>query len=468
MKKVAFYGRYSSANQTEQSIEGQLHVCQRYAAQNDLEIVAEYVDRAISGTSDKRPQFQQMIADSAAGKWEHILVYKLDRFARNRYDSAIYKKKLRDQGVTVLSATEAISDTPEGIIMEALLEGMDEYYSAELARKMHRGLQESFSKGKFINPCAPYGYTVVNHALTIDDTRAEIAAEIFRRYAAGERFRDILAWLHGAGIRNGAGNEWSASNLSTMLRNRLYIGEYRRSGMEGVNTVPAIVSEEVFEVVQNRLDESAKRKREGRSDFNYLLSGVLFCKCGKRMYAQPAGNYHYYRCKDCRRSIRAEQLHDRVKAAIAEYLSEDKLEQLARAAYDSYAAEQAPDTAPAVKEELADIEKQLQNAVQAILDGFANDALKDKMNKLEARKSELEDILANASEPAPQLAYEHFLLTLQVMIEKAAEAEDMKQLIAAVVNRIILKDDQAIICINLTNEENDPPLDQILVNVEDS
>ena len=232
--------------------------------------------------------------------------------------------------------------------------------------------------------------------------------------------------------------------------------------------VPAIVSKEVFEVVQNRLDESAKRKREGRSDFNYLLSGVLFCKCGKRMHAQRAGEYHYYRCKDCGKGFRAEQLHDRVKAAIAEYLSEEKLEQLAHAAYDSYTADHVTDTTPAVKEELTDIEKQLQNAVQAILDGFANDALKDKMNTLEARKRELEDILANAPEQAPQLTYDHFLLTLQVMIEKAAEAEDMTQLIGAVVNRIIIKDDQAIICINLTNEENDPPLDQILVSVEDS
>ncbi|MBR4766822.1 MAG: recombinase family protein, partial [Clostridia bacterium] len=110
-----------------------------------------------------------------------------------------------------------------------------------------------------------YGYKIVNHTLTIDETKAEIAAEIFRRYAAGDRFCDILAWLHNAGIRNAAGNEWSSCNLSMMLRKRLYIGEYRRSGIDGVNMVPAIVSKEVFEVVQNRLDESAKRKREGRS-----------------------------------------------------------------------------------------------------------------------------------------------------------------------------------------------------------
>ena len=126
MKKVAFYGRYSSAMQTEQSIEGQLHVCEQYAAANGLEIVRQYVDRATSGKTDNRPQFQQMISDSERGLFEGILVYKLDRFARNRYDSFIYKHKLKEQGIRVISATEPLSDTPEGIIFEALIEGMDE------------------------------------------------------------------------------------------------------------------------------------------------------------------------------------------------------------------------------------------------------------------------------------------------------------------------------------------------------
>jgi DNA invertase Pin-like site-specific DNA recombinase len=116
MKNAVLYARYSSTNQTEQSIEGQVHVCEKYAAQNDIQIVRHYIDRAISGTSDNRPQFQQMIADSRHGNFEIVLVYKLDRFARNRYDSAIYKKKLRDNGARVVSATENITDSPEGII----------------------------------------------------------------------------------------------------------------------------------------------------------------------------------------------------------------------------------------------------------------------------------------------------------------------------------------------------------------
>ena len=155
-------------SRTEQSIEGQLHVCEQYATQHGIEIIAHYIDRAISGTSDKRQEFQRMITDSKENHFDVVLVYKLDRFARNRYDSALYKKKLRENGVRVVSATENITDTPEGIIMEGLLEAMDEYYSAELSRKCKRGLKESFDKGRFIGIIAPYGYQVVDHYLIVN------------------------------------------------------------------------------------------------------------------------------------------------------------------------------------------------------------------------------------------------------------------------------------------------------------
>ena len=123
MKTAAVYARYSSDNQTEQSIEGQLRVCEEYAQRNDIVIVDTYIDRAMTGTNDNRPDFRRMIKDSAKKSWDFILVYKLDRFSRNKYETAIHKKTLKDNGVKVLSAMENIPDTPEGIILESLLEG---------------------------------------------------------------------------------------------------------------------------------------------------------------------------------------------------------------------------------------------------------------------------------------------------------------------------------------------------------
>ncbi len=123
-KRTVIYARYSCEKQTEQSIEGQLRVCHEFAERNGYIIVHEYIDRAVSGKTDKREQFQRMLQDSAKKEYDYVLVYKLDRFARNRYDSAHYKALLRKNGVKVVSAKEAIAEGSEGILLESVLEGM--------------------------------------------------------------------------------------------------------------------------------------------------------------------------------------------------------------------------------------------------------------------------------------------------------------------------------------------------------
>ena len=131
MKTAVIYARYSSERQTEQSIEGQLHVCNDYAKRNALVIVGTYIDRAMTGTNDNREDFQRMLKDSDKRSFDYVLVYKLDRFSRNKYEMAIHRKHLKDNGVKILSAMENIPETPEGILLESLLEGMNQYYSAE-------------------------------------------------------------------------------------------------------------------------------------------------------------------------------------------------------------------------------------------------------------------------------------------------------------------------------------------------
>lgn len=149
MKTAVIYARYSCDQQSEQSIDGQLRVCEEYAQRNNILILNTYIDRAMSGTNDNRPDFQKMLKDSARKEWDYVLCYKLDRFSRNKYETAIHKKTLRDNGVKVLSAMENIPDTPEGIILESLLEGMNQYYSAELSQKVSRGMKETRRKGLY-------------------------------------------------------------------------------------------------------------------------------------------------------------------------------------------------------------------------------------------------------------------------------------------------------------------------------
>ena len=192
MKTAVIYARYSSDSQTEQSIEGQLRVCQQYAKNNDILIVDTYIDRAMTGTNDLRPDFQRMIKDSNKRQWDYVLVYKLDRFSRNKYETTIHKHTLSNNGVKVISAMENIPDTPEGIILESLLEGMAEYYSAELAQKVKRGMHETRLKGNYQGGGLPYGYKVDGRKIVIDETKEDIVKFIFKQYAMGKFVRNII------------------------------------------------------------------------------------------------------------------------------------------------------------------------------------------------------------------------------------------------------------------------------------
>ena len=169
MKTAVIYARYSSNSQTEQSIEGQLRVCYDYAKNNNITVIAEYIDRATTGTNDNRESFQKMIKDSNKQVWDLVIVYKLDRFSRNKFEMATHKKTLKDNGVKLVSATENIPETPEGIILESMLEGMAEYYSAELSQKVKRGMRELRAKGYYMGGTLLYGYKKDGKKVVIDE-----------------------------------------------------------------------------------------------------------------------------------------------------------------------------------------------------------------------------------------------------------------------------------------------------------
>ena len=201
MKTAVIYARYSSDSQTEQSIDGQLRVCEEYAKKNNILIVQTYIDRAMTGTNDKRPDFQQMLKDSYKKQWDYVLVYKLDRFSRNKYESVVHKKTLKENGVKLISAMENIPDSPEGIILESLLEGMNQYYSAELAQKIKRGMHETRLKGLFQGGALAYGYKVEERKIIIDLESANVVKYIFEQYDLGMYASDIVNELNSKGIK---------------------------------------------------------------------------------------------------------------------------------------------------------------------------------------------------------------------------------------------------------------------------
>ena len=193
MRTAVIYARYSAGpRQTDQSIEGQISDCTKYAESHDLAITKVYSDHHVSGKSTEgRDAFLQMIADAKKGLFTDVIVWKVDRFGRDKADIAIYKRELRKAGVTLHYAAESVPDGPEGIILESLLEGLAEYYSADLRQKVERGMKESLKKGQYPGKL-PFGYKKTpSKEVVVDPDEASIVREIFRLHLEGHRIAEI-------------------------------------------------------------------------------------------------------------------------------------------------------------------------------------------------------------------------------------------------------------------------------------
>ena len=146
-KRAVAYARFSSEMQREESIDAQLRAIEEYTNKNHLVLCGSYIDRARSATTDDRPEFQKMIKDAQLGLFDAVIVHKLDRFSRNRFDSAVYRRKLRLAGVELYSVLENLDGSPESVILESVIEGFNEYYSRNLAREVEKGKKENARKG---------------------------------------------------------------------------------------------------------------------------------------------------------------------------------------------------------------------------------------------------------------------------------------------------------------------------------
>lgn len=286
---AVIYARYSSDNQREESIEGQLRECEEYAKRKGITVLSTYIDRALSARTDDRPEFQRMIRDSTKGLFDVVLVWRLDRFVRNRYDSARYKHILKKNGVKVVSARETIAEDSTGILLESMLEGYAEFFSAELSEKVQRGLTENALKAKNNGGGIPLGY-VLNHQtqkLEIDPVTAPLVVEIFNRYADGETVRSIVDDFNRRGLRTRRGRPFRLNSLSGLLTNRKYIGVYQYQDIVIDGGVPAIVPQELFDRVQRRKERNRRAPAAAKAEVRYLLTTKLFCgRCGCMMVGE--------------------------------------------------------------------------------------------------------------------------------------------------------------------------------------
>ena len=405
MKTAVVYARYSSEKQNEQSIEGQLRVCQEYADRNDIKIVKTYIDRAMSGTNDNRASFQKMLKDSNKRVWDYVIVYKLDRFSRNKYEAAIHRKTLRDNNVKILSAMENIPDSPEGIILESLLEGMSEYYSAELSQKVKRGMHESRLKGHWGGGQKIFGYDIKDKRPVINKAEAEVVKRIFDEYLSGKLVTEIRKTLTDEGVLLRK-QPFCKTTLYNVLRNEKYIGITRFGNEVFTNIYPAILPKETFMQAKEKM---AKNHYGRHPKEPYLLKGKVKCGyCHNNMNAesgiQPNGELRrYYKCatrksrKGCiKDSIRKDTLEKIVVDATLQLFEDDEqLEELANKILEKH-NQRTQESAALDKllQQKEKIEKAITNLYDFLKEGFATEMTKKEIKGSTEKLQDIETKIA--------------------------------------------------------------------------
>lgn len=296
MKAVA-YCRYSSENQRDgYSIEAQVSAIKDYCHKGKIELLKFYIDEAQSAKTDNRDAFQQMMDDAKKSDWNYVIVHKLDRFARNRYDSALYKKLLMDLDIKVISVLEHLDDSPESVILEGLLESMAEYYSKNLAREVKKGLDERAKKFVAVNGAVPYGYKLINDKYEIVPEEALIIKELYERIAKGETPAEVMRSIASRGVKTRKGNSFDIQKPLRLLANPIYKGSFVHRDEIVDDVIPAIVSKDLWDQVQRvhekNIDfysagykEAKARKKEGY----YLLTGYTHCGiCGNHFFGHKS------------------------------------------------------------------------------------------------------------------------------------------------------------------------------------
>ena len=449
------YARYSSDNQREESIDGQIRECKEFAKKNDIRIIDTYIDRALSAKTDNRPSFQQMIKDSSKGLFDVIIVWKLDRFARNRYDSAHYKNILKKNGVKVISATEAISSGAEGILLESMLESYAEYYSAELAEKINRGLTENALKCKYNGGSVAFGYMIDDEQhFQINPTLAPVVLNIFNDYISGKTQKEIRDELNNKGLKNANGREFTINNISKILTNRRYVGNYIYKDVVIENGIPAIVPNDVFDKVQEMIAVNKRAPSRHKAVDDYLLTTKLYCGKCKSFMVGESGNargrrYSYYKCvntkrnKTCdKKAVKKDWIEDIVIYQVMKFINDDSLIEMLVNKILSIQGKESP-MLKSLKKQLAQTDTAIENMLNAIEQGIITKSTKKRLDELERTKENLETEIAKENISHPLLTKEFLYLWFDGFKNfDVNKLKNRKMLIDTFVNSVVLYDDR--------------------------
>ncbi|WP_027400085.1 recombinase family protein [Anaerovorax odorimutans] len=435
--RAAIYSRYSSDNQRDESIDAQIRAIEEYAKANGYEIVKIYADKAKSATTAKRPEFQRMIKESGQDLFDIVIVHKLDRFSRDKYDSAVYKRKLKQNGIRLISVTENLDGSPESVILESVIEGMAEYYSKNLAREVMKGMKETAYQAKHTGGLPPLGYDVNEEKkYVINEKEAECVRLIFDMILLGKSHSKIIDELNARGYKTKIGTMFKSNSIYSIITNEKYTGVYifnktakkdafgRRNNhkckdeseiirIEG--GMPAIISKETFEKTRELLNKRKHAPGTNKAKENYLLSGLIRCGCcgyamhGNRRIPKNKPIYVSYRCGHrsktsttvCNnKEIRKEYIEEYVLTELEKKIfSEEAMPILVQGLRERLKNlnKENNEKRNIIEKELLEINKQIENIIEAISNGFYQEEFKTKIESLKQRKIDLEASLKEIS-----------------------------------------------------------------------
>lgn len=477
---AVIYARYSSDKQNEQSIDGQIRFCTEYADRMGYKIVDTYIDKAISGTSDNRPQFRKMIDDSYNKRFQYIIVWKLDRFARNRYDSAIYKSKLKLNGVKVLSATEGVGEGDESLLLEAILEAMAENYSKQLAQNVKRGMKETALKCQTTGGKPPLGYKIdINGKYIIDEEKAAVVKYIFEQYADGRPKTEICAELNKRGLKTSSGNIFTVAGLTSILNNKKYIGVYCCNDIEIDGGCPVLVEKEIFKKCQVRKSQNKRQAGHNKAKTEYLLNSKLFCgHCGTPMVGDSAtsktGAKHYYYSCAARKNrhkhqysgINCQKKREKkdfiewyiVEQTIQYILQPKRMEMIAENVVKAYEKEFSQTGIKELEKHLTKLNKEFDDLTESMIHTKSQrmiDAINKKAEILDLQIQETEDELDKLRIACKaKITKKDVLSWLHGFCDgDPLDTDYQKKIINTFVNAVYLFDDKVVIYYNVKNGE---------------
>lgn len=490
--RAVIYARYSSDMQRSESIDAQIRFIETFAHSHNIIIVGTYIDEAQSAKRDNREYFQRLMEDAKIqNDWQLVLVHKLDRFARNRTDSAIYRVELRKTRKFLISTTEQFDDSPESTMLEAIIEAMAEYYSKNLAREVMKGLTENAVKGKHCGGIPPLGYDVINSIYVINEFEAQSVRLIYSNFLAGASYKEIITNLNDSGYKTKRNASFTKNSLYEILRNEKYTGTFiynkteMRDSFTGKrsrhrhksddeiirveNALPVIISKKDFDKVQEILN-NRKRAYSNHSKEVYLLTGKIRCgQCGgsyvgTRNFNSRGVKYVAYKCNINQRSIHKrcdnkcvarDWLEDFVLKAIDNYImqfDDDKIETIYQAYLDDIDKNVMTEK-KVLDKEIANIDKQLKRLVDiaAVTDSAT---VIEKITILEKQKSEISKKIRNISYQTERVLSKPELKNLVKEAKKKLREKtvpNLKELIDLVVKEIVVNKEDIIIYLNFSN-----------------